>query len=180
MAFISSGKSNKEDFSEIYAVYFPKLVRFSQTYVTSEQDAENIVQDVFLHLWEQWDTYESFENRNAFLFMSVKNRCIDYLRKQTLQKEQPITDLQEQEMQLRLYSLQSLDDNQLSRIELNTIIAEAIDSLPTRCREIFLLSRIEGLHHKEIAARLNISTNTIEGQITIALRKLKLRLKNIL
>jgi RNA polymerase sigma-70 factor (ECF subfamily) len=183
MVFISTVKANKEDFSKVYIIYYPKLVRFSQTYVSSWQDAENIVQDVFLHLWEHWDIIDSLINMNAFLFMSVKNRCIDYLRKQTQfkQKEQPLSDLQdlqEKELQLKLYSLQVLDENNLSREEIEAIITDAINSLPERCREIFILSRLEGLRHKEIAERLNISTNTIEGQISIALRKLKTKLKD--
>jgi RNA polymerase sigma-70 factor (ECF subfamily) len=183
MVFISTVKASKENFSEVYVIYYPKLVRFSQTYVSSWQDAENIVQDVFLHLWEHWDTIDSLINMNAFLFMSVKNRCIDYLRKQTSykQKEQAFSDmrdLQEKELQLKLYSLQVLDENHLSIEEIEAVITDAINSLPDRCREIFILSRLEGLRHKEIAERLNISTNTIEGQMSIALRKLKTKLKD--
>jgi RNA polymerase sigma-70 factor (ECF subfamily) len=182
MVFISTVKANKEDFSKAYVIYYPKLVRFSQTYVSSRQDAENIVQDVFLHLWEHWDTIDSLINMNAFLFMSVKNKCIDYLRKQTQskQKEHSLSDLQEKELQLKLYSLQVLDESKLSREEIEAVITDAINSLPERCREIFILSRLEGLRHKEIAERLNISTNTIEGQMTVALRKLKIKLKDYL
>ena len=153
MVLISTVKAHKEDFTKAYVRYYPKLVRFSQTYVSSRQDAENIVQDVFLHLWEHWDTIDSLINMNAFLFMSVKNKCIDYLRKQTQskQKEHPLSDLQEKELQLKLYSLQVLDENNLSREEIEAVITDAINSLPERCREIFILSRLEGLRHKEIA-----------------------------
>ncbi|MDR1356050.1 MAG: RNA polymerase sigma-70 factor [Tannerellaceae bacterium] len=173
-------KAHKEDFIKAYSVYYPKLVRFSQTYVLSLQDAENIVQDVFLHLWENWNRIDSLINMNAFLFMAVKNRCIDYLRKQTQlkQKEQSLSELQEKELQLNLYSLQTLDESNLTKGEIETIVANAINALPERCREIFILSRLEGLKHKEIAARLNISTNTVEGQMNIALRKLKVILKD--
>ncbi|MDR1645413.1 MAG: RNA polymerase sigma-70 factor [Tannerellaceae bacterium] len=173
-------KAHKEDFAKTYIACYPKLVRFAQTYVFSQQDAENIVQDVFLHLWEHWNRMDPFINMNAFLFASVKNRCIDYLRKQTQVKhrEEPLSGLQEKELQLNLYSLQALDENKLSRQEIETLVDEAIHSLPDRCREIFILSRMEGLRYKEIAERLNISTNTIEGQMNIALRKLKAKLKD--
>jgi RNA polymerase sigma-70 factor (ECF subfamily) len=180
MVSVSALKSHKEDFVKAYSIHYPKLVRFSQTYVLSLQDAENIVQDVFLHLWEHWDNIDSLINVNAFLFMSVKNRCIDYLRKQTQlkRKEQPLFELQEKELQLNLYSLQVLDENNLTNEEIEAIISDAINSLPERCREIFILNRIEGLRHKEIATRLNISTNTVEGQMNIALRKLRAILKD--
>jgi RNA polymerase sigma-70 factor (ECF subfamily) len=180
MVFISTGKAHKDDFSKTYVIYYPRLVRFSQMYVSSQQDAENIVQDVFLHLWEHWDKTDSLINMNAFLFMSVKNKCIDYLRKQTQfkQRERPLSELQEKELQLNLYSLQVLDENNLFQEEIEAIVTDAIHSLPERCREIFILSRLEGLRYREIASQLNISTNTVEGQMSIALRKLKTKLKN--
>lgn len=172
--------SGKEDYSKVYAIYFPKLVRFSQTYLLSEEEAENIVQDIFLYLWEHRELMPSLGNMNAYLFTTVKNRCIDFLRKQSqlTDKKHPLSELQEKELEFKLYSLQKLDENNLSVSEIETVLSKAIDSLPTRCKEIFILSRIEGLRHKEIAARLNISTNTIEGQIAIALRKLKIELKD--
>ena len=74
--------SGKEDYSKIYAIYFPKLVRFSQTYLHSQEDAENLVQDIFLYLWENREQIPSLGNMNAYLFTVVKNRCIDFLRKQ--------------------------------------------------------------------------------------------------
>ena len=67
-------------FSKIYRIYFPKLVRFSREYVVSTEDAENIVQDIFLYLWEHRDMLESLPNPNAFLFTLTKNRCIDFYR----------------------------------------------------------------------------------------------------
>jgi len=169
----------EENYSKIYAIYFPKLVRFSQTYILSKEDAENIVQDIFVYLWEHPMLIESASNINALLFTIVKNRCIDYLRKRTIKQTQKssLTDLQKKELQFNLYSLQAFDENNLSNEEIGTIINKAIDSLPKRCREIFILSRLQGLHHKEISYRLNISTNTIEGQIAIALKKLRKELK---
>ncbi|MDR1259063.1 MAG: RNA polymerase sigma-70 factor [Tannerellaceae bacterium] len=180
MALVSALKSHKEDFEKAYSIHYPKLVRFAQTYVLTLQDAENIVQDVFLHLWENLDKIDTLINIDAFIFMSVKNRCIDYLRKQTQlkQKEQPLSELLEKELQLNLYSLQVMDENILTNEEIRIIVADAIHSLPERCREIFILNRIEGLRHKEIAAQLNISTNTVEGQMSIALRKLRAILKD--
>ncbi|MDD2437635.1 MAG: RNA polymerase sigma-70 factor [Massilibacteroides sp.] len=169
----------KRDFEKIYMVYFPKLVRFSQAYVLSEYEAENIVQNTFLYLWENKAILETLNNPNAFLFTLVKNRCIDYLRR-VLQKggRQSLSDIEEKELELKLYSLQQFDENNLSREEIDCLINDAINTLPSRCREIFILSRLEGLSHKEIAVRLNISTNTIEGQIAIALKKLRIALKD--
>jgi len=174
-----SSKDEKE-FKEIYSIYFPKLVHFSKIYIISETEAKNIVQDVFLFLLENRKSLEFVENLNAFLFTMVKNRCIDYLRKQTQisNRKYAITDIQEKEFELKLYALQTFDEGNLSREEIELIITNALDSLPPRCREIFILSRLEGLKYKEIADRLQISTNTIEGHINTALKKLREILKD--
>lgn len=172
-------KTGQDRFSKVYKIYFPKLVRFSQAYVLSEYEAENIVQNTFLYLWENQDILSSLNNLNAFLFTLVKNRCVDHLRKQLREgTTHSLSEIQEKELELKLYSLQKFDENKLSQEEIDHIITTAIDSLPLRCKEIFILSRLDGLSHKEIAEKLNISTNTIEGQIVIALRKLRVKLKD--
>lgn len=167
-------------YTEVYTTYFPRLVRFSQTYLLSREEAENIVQDVFLYLWEHPETQESIRHTQAFLFTMVKNRCIDYLRQQTQEqnKRRPLTELQEKELQLKLYSLQQFASEGLFRTDTEALLQKVIDDLPPRCREIFLLSRLDGLHHKEIAERLHISTNTVEGQVAIALHKLRMALQD--
>ena len=168
------------DFDRIYIIYFPKLVRFAQTYLLDREEAENIVQDIFLQLWESADRRLLQSSLNAYLFTIVKNRCIDALRKYDQQQDKrfQLSDLERKEFNFKLYSLQHFDDNHLTLPEIEQIIQQSIDSLPLRCREIFLLSRMEGLKHKEIAERLQLSVNTVEGQISIALRKLREALKN--
>ena len=164
------------DFDRIYNIYYPKLVRFANTYLLSFSDSENIVQDIFLRLWENRDQIPCSGNINAYLFTVVKNRCVDTLR--TVKKERfcNLSGIEQQELNLKLYALEAFDENGFTLSELERIIQEAILSLPDRCREIFLLSRMEGLTYKEISERLEISTNTIEGQMSAALRKLRVAL----
>ena len=177
---MDSERREKDEYGKVYTFYFPKLVRFCQTYLLSQEEAENLVQDIFLYLWEHPGVLESLGNRNAFLFTMVKNRCIDYLRKQTQaqSRKRPLYELEEKELKLKLYSLQAFDENNLSTSEIEAIVQNAINALPERCREIFILSRMEGLRHKQIAEKLDISVNTIESQITIALRKLREELRD--
>lgn len=78
----------------------------------------------------------------------------------------------EQEFKLKLYSLQLLDDSQMSIDEVEKQICRAIDSLPERCREIFVMSKLKGMKYREIAESLGISQNTVEGQMAIALKNL--------
>lgn len=166
-------KGIEKEFAKIYKVYFPRLVRFSETYLSSFEEAENLVQDIFLYLWEHPEVFQNLSSRHAFLFTMVKNRCIDYLRKQADERKHPLSELKEKELKFKLYSLQLFDENILDEIDIASVIEKAIESLPSRCREIFILSRMKGLKHKEIAAKLEISTNTIETQIGIALSRLR-------
>lgn len=171
----------KQDaFSGIYDLYFPKLLRFTQTYMIREEEAEHIVQDLFLYLWEHRDILSSLRNLNAYLFTLIRNRCIDYLRKEMNREERrgTLSEVENKEIELKLYSLEMFDEDHLSDADIEELLQRAIANLPDRCREIFIMSRLQNLRYKEIAAKLNISPNTVENQIVIALRKLKEELKD--
>ncbi|RGY94117.1 RNA polymerase sigma-70 factor [Parabacteroides sp. AM58-2XD] len=158
------------------------MTRFSQAYVIAEEDAENIVQDIFLYLWEHPEVFRTIDNMDAFLFTLVKNRCLNFLKHSLYinEKKRTLETAEEKEMQMNLYSLQQFDESFLTISEVENLIDEVIGKLPERCREIFILSRMEGLKYKEIAERLDISVNTVENQMSIALRKLKVELKDYL
>jgi len=174
--------NNNISFSGLYILYHSKLTRFAKEYVIVGEDAENIVQDVFVILWERRDSLHLVENMNAYLFRLVRNKCLDHLRyKITSEKyNKTVQNAFEIELTLKLQSLDRLDGNFISEKSMESIISEAINSLPEKCREIFLSSRIEGLKYKEISERFGISINTVENQISIALRKLRIKLKNYL
>jgi RNA polymerase sigma-70 factor (ECF subfamily) len=158
------------------------MKRFACRYVLFEEDAENIVQDVFLELLEKKELLTSKMNLLAFLFTAVKNRCIDHIRNQSV-KQRTAENLQESyqiALKMSLDSLEAFDENQFSENDIDTILMKAINSLPEKCREIFLLNKIEGLKQKEIATRLNISVNTVETQMGIAYKKLREELKDLL
>lgn len=166
-------------FSDIYINYYSKLTRFAKEYVGITEDAENIVQDVFVRIWERQDTIHLIDNVNAYLFKLVKNKCLDYL-KGRLSAEKHNKTMQntfEIEMNLKIQSLDRFDEAFVFEKSMEEVVTEAIDSLPPKCREIFLLSRMEGLKYREISERFNISVNTVENQMSIALKKLRLKLK---
>lgn len=170
----------KDAFSEIYDIYFPKLLRFTRTYLIVEEEAENIVQDIFFYLWEHKEIIASLQNVNAYLFTLGRNRCIDYLRKEMGHEERKgsLSEVENKELQLKLYSLEMFDNDRMSESDIEELLNDAISRLPERCREVFIMSRLQNLRYKEIAERLNISPNTVENQVVIALRKLKEELKD--
>ena len=169
-------------FSKLYVSYYARLVRFASLYVGAMGDAENIVQDFFLYLWERKEILPELQQPDAYLFSAVKHRCLNFLRSQLsiVDRRQPLSDIMEQEFKLKLYSLQLLDDSQMSIDEVEQHLYRAIDKLPERCREIFVMSKLKGMKYREIAGALGISQNTVEGQMAIALKKLREELRHCL
>lgn len=170
------------DFEEIYVSYFSRMKSFAQEYVLSEEEAENIVQDVFTELWEKKELLTYNINLVAFLFTSIKNRCIDYLRHNIVVKE-VVNQMQEEyqiTLRVKLASLELFDQSLLSEQDIEEILFEVINSLPEKCREIFIKSKIEGKKQKDIAVEMNISLKTVENQMNIAYKKLKSELKDYL
>ncbi|MDO5523290.1 MAG: RNA polymerase sigma-70 factor [Bacteroidia bacterium] len=167
-------------FEEVYTSYYSRMQRFAQEYVIHEEDAENIVHDIFTELWEKKPEFDSHINLNGYIFVILKNKCIDFLRRKTTEHK-AINKMQEEYLQtlkLKFESLEALDDKLLSDPDIDTIIQNAIDGLPERCRQIFVMNKIEGKKQKQIAQELGISVNTVESQVAIAYKKLKEALKD--
>ena len=172
-------EKGKIKFEDIYLSYFSKLKYFALEYVIREEDAENIVQDVFTELWEKKEMLSMHINLVAYLFTTVKNRCLNHLRHKTIVQE-TATLIQEEyliTLRMNLNSLEAFDQNLFSDQDIEKLITRALDSLSPKCREIFVMSKIEGKKQKQIAAELNISINTVETQIGIAYKKLRTELK---
>ena len=174
--------SVKENFDSIYINNFSRLFLFAKEYVLFDEEAENIVQDIFLMLWEKREALRVDVSLTAYLFTLVKNKCIDFLRHQMVEQiySENIQQEYNEELNVKLFALESFDHNFSSEEDIETLLRNAIDKLPERCRLIFIKSRIEGKKYKEIAEELNLSVNTVEGQISIALKKLREELKDYL
>jgi len=167
-------------FEKVYVLHYSRLKRFAKEYVLVEEDAENIVHDVFTELWERWDTFSSHNNLLAFLFLSIKNKCIDLLRRKVISHKAENKIMEEYVLTLRT-NLQSLDvfnQDVMNEEDIELQITRAINSLPEKCREIFVKNKIEGKKQREISEELNISIKTVEAQISIAYKKLRTELKD--
>jgi RNA polymerase sigma-70 factor (ECF subfamily) len=158
------------------------MKHFAKTYVLSDEDAENIVQDVFMEFWEKKELFMTHRHQKAFLFAAVKNRSLNHLRRQMIEQQaaEYIQETFMRDLRMSLDSLQVLDQNLFSEQDIEQIASRALLSLPEKCREIWIRSRMEGQKQKDIAAELNISVHTVETQIGIAYRKLKAELQKYL
>jgi RNA polymerase sigma-70 factor (ECF subfamily) len=155
------------------------MKHFSCEYTVSEDDAEDIIQDIFLELYEKFDLLENRVNMVAYVFTAIKNRCIDHLRHKIVKQETARRMQEEHFLTLRMKfdSLEILEESLFDEEDMEGVIAKALNTLPERCRNIFIKHKIEGKKQKEIARELNISPKTVENQLTIAYRKLHEELK---
>jgi len=167
-------------YKEFYVQWYSRMKRFAREYVISEGDAEDIVQDIFMELYEKYDTLYSRVNMPGYIFTSVKNRCIDHLRRQILSRES-VSRMQNEyllTLQMKFDSLEVLEDDLLKNQNLEEIIDNALNKLPEKCRIIFIKHKMNGMKLREIAEELQLSPKTVENQMTIAYKKLKRELKN--
>ncbi|MDR0393854.1 MAG: RNA polymerase sigma-70 factor [Tannerella sp.] len=162
-------------FDEFYILWYSRMKRFAREYVISEDDAEDIVQDICLELYERYDLFADRANRTAYLFTAIKNRCIDHLRRKMIEQDSFSRIQEEHRLTLRMKfdSLEVLDDNLFNENDIEDVIRKALATLPERCRQIVVLHKIEGKKQKVIAEELNISLKTVENQLTIAYKKLR-------
>lgn len=170
------------DFENFYITWYSRVKHFAREYVLSEEEAENITQDVFLDFYQKRDSLDFHINVVAYLFTSVKNRCIDYLRRRILDQE-AASRMQEEfdwAFRMKFDSLEAFEVDNLSEDSIQALIEKALAKLPEKCREIFILSKIKGKKQKEIADELHVSVKTVESQMTIAYKKLREELKNCL
>ena len=177
---VLSDQREEVRFEDIYLSYFSKMKHFAKEYVILDEDAENIVQDVFVELWENKKMLNMHMNLIAYLFTTIKNKCLNHLRHKLVVQE-TASKLQEEytiSLRMNLDSLEAFDNNLFSDQDIEKIISRALDTLSEKCRTIFIMNKIEGKKQKEIAQELNISINTIETQMGIAYKKLRIELKD--
>lgn len=170
------------DFEQFYIIWFSRVKYFAYEYVLSDADAENIAQDVFMDLYEKKILLNYHTNIVAYLFTAVKNRCLDHLRRKVLEQE-AASKLQEEfnlTLRLKFDSLEAFDLSFLAENSIEDVIEKALQSLPERCRIIFIKNKLEGKKQKEIAEELQISINTVESQMAIAYTKLREELRHCL
>lgn len=166
-------KGKEYAFDYFFNYYYPGLCVFAQKIISlPEGQAKDIVQDVFVKLWNDREKLDIKTSIRSYLFVSVRNRCMDVLRKKSrsfqLKEMSDGHDVAEQSFETYILS------------ELENLFNESLNKLPERCREVFELSRLQGLKNREIAEKLNLSEKTVENQMTKALHVLREELKDYL
>lgn len=170
---ISEIRSGNEDiFDDVYRLYFKGLCAFSSQYVT-KAESEEIVQDTMMWLWENRHTLIPEMSLKSLLFVIVKNKSLNRISHNQIKNRvhQEIIDKFENQFE---------DPNFYLENELLKMFSEAIKKLPEEYRITFEMNRMEGLTHREIAERMNISPQTVNYRISQALKILRVELKDYL
>jgi RNA polymerase sigma-70 factor, ECF subfamily len=158
---------DKGQFESLFRSSYVSLVKYAKTLVRDQDTAEEIIQDLFVKLWQEKEKINIESSLNGYLFRSVHNRCLHYIEHRkiverhadvmaTEQKENP-----EDPSEILHYK------------DLQARIARIIERLPERCGKIFCMSRFEGLKYSEIAERLSVSVKTVEASMGKALKEFR-------
>lgn len=154
-------------FEELFHRYYPGMCSYSESIVHIPEVAEEVVQDVFYNIWKNKDALHITTSWQSYLYRSVFNNSMMYLRK--AKREQPLED---HLAELQAGTGEDMDEK-MDTDAMNALIIYTLDSLPERTREIFTLSRFEGMKYKEIADKLEISVKTVEANMGKALKALR-------
>lgn len=163
-------------FEKIYKKYFNVLQTYARRIVLKSEVAEDIVQEVFLECWDRRTSIDLSDSLKPYLYTLTRRKSIDWLRKSE-NKNVLFSDFEFQVDQLYFETLSSLSsDNQIDALEIERVINRSIGLLPLKCKEVFLLSREDGLKNREISEKLNLNIKTVEKHITNALKEIRLNL----
>lgn len=172
-------EKDPEALRELFLGMQPRMFGFARQFARSEAAAKDIVQDTFLSFWEHCGSINSPAAVPSYLFKILKSTCLRHVRLDALNARFKNMDaLALKEMELSYYDESRNILNDLYFEELNKLFAGAVAKLPARSRRVFTLSRDEGLSHKDIARKLDISVRTVENEIYRSLKTIKLALKN--
>lgn len=154
-------------FESLFREYYYSLSRFTASITRSSSAAEDLVQDIFLKIWQNREEWNPQGTIKTYLYRASKNQALNYL------KHLSIVNNWAEISKDSLVNSSVNPEDEIIRKELLTSVSDAVNKLPEKCKMIFLLHRHEGLSYREISEVLNISISTIETQMGRALKKIR-------
>ncbi len=164
-------KGNLAGFDGLFRKYVPRLIAFADSYLHDTREAEGIAQEVFMKIWETRETVDETRSFGNYVFVIAKHLILNRIRKQKSERRYI-----EQELSFAETGANKTEHQVLFN-ELKEIIDQAINAMPPRRKEVFILSRQKGMSHGAIAKKLDISVKTVEAQIRLAIRDIRDSLK---
>jgi RNA polymerase sigma-70 factor (family 1) len=165
-------KGDVRSFEQMFNLYAEDLVRYATTIVKDSDDAEDIVQHLFVSIWEKKGIPEISTSLKSYLYRSIHNTSLNKL------KQAKVKESYAAHINYVSDGLTSAANVMVEHKETASMIEQAMNELPEQCRKIFSMSRMEQLKYQEIADQLNLSIKTVENQMGKALKHMRERLKD--
>lgn len=171
---------NMTIFSRFFSENKDKFLSFAFSYIKNRADAEDILMESMISLWENKDKWKSDSNLHALLLTIIKNKSLNYLAHEQvrLRAEEAINNHKQRELELRISTLEACEPDRIFDEEIQRIVSKALEQLPEQSRRIFILSRHHNTPNKKIAEKLGISVKSVEFHMTKALKLLRKELKD--
>lgn len=163
-------QSDRNAFNSLFGMLWEPMYTYASSLVMNDSTAKDLVQEVWIDYWQRRETIE-VQNVKSYLFKAIRYKCYNALRDMKFNKIQI-------EVAHSVY-IDSEVEMEADLADLSKRIDETISSLPKRCQEVFILSRVNHVNNKEIAEKLNISQRSVENQISFALRRLRKELSTV-
>lgn len=163
---ITLSQGSIKTFEKLFLLYYPKVKAFINSILDDEETAEDLSQDTFIKLWTYKSSFSQVQNLNAYVYQTAKRTLYTYLDNKLNPPTIGIDNARE------VPSVEEIEEIVYSH-ELESLINRAIDAMPPQRKQIFQMSRKEGLSNEEISKRLNISKRTVETHISTALATLR-------
>ncbi len=166
--------SSELAFEKVFKIYYKPLCHYAYSFLYDEAEAEEVVQNTFVKIWERKSEIEITDSTKAYLYSMVRNQCLNVIKHEKVKKHFA------QDHTYAAETSRPLVEEKILLTDLESKIVEAMQALPAQCRLIFQLSRFEELKYQEIAAQLEISVKTVENQMGKALKIMRFQLKDYL
>ncbi|MCF6365491.1 MAG: RNA polymerase sigma-70 factor [Bacteroidales bacterium] len=160
--FIKIKKGDEQAFDTLFRKYYAQLANFALMFTKNENNADEIVQTFFVKLWQQRKKLKIKSSVKSYLYTSVRNTALNFIKKEKTR------NIYEEK-----YEVDNTEKKEEINKDINKIYNEAVEKLPERTKQVFILSKNEGLTYNEIAEYLQITAKTVENNMGIAFKKLR-------
>ena len=170
------------EFGRLFATWRARFEAIACRYVRSAAVAEDLVSDSFMSFWENRGRIPADANLQAYILIIVRNKCLDWLRAQSLhaKSEQEVYELRRRVLAADIRSLQAFNPEEIFSEEVAAIVRQSLDRLPELTRDVFIARRFEEMSYKEIAEKYGITVRRVEFELEKAVKQLRVALKDYL
>lgn len=167
-------KGDPSAFKDVFRILYPRLKGYCKLFVSDDNKVEDLIQETFITLWEKRQSIKTDRSVESYLFVILRNNCLNFLRKEKLENNTFSTDMEEVSELQYLYHIDFLGKEEKSLEEqLIESFQEAVEELPYKMKRVFKLCKIDGRKQKEVADEMGISLKMVEKHIAKAKEQIR-------